>query len=438
MAKTFDEKIRELQDSKFKFDLSFFLTKKQEYQQRINELLEAPINELDEKDAYKEARECYAKMKDVDNKIQHIPEDADEKVEDINKTISFYQREKEKVKNIPLRRETNEWIAEIFWWNIVKYAEETNNEELMKRLRTRTITLKEYMNFLEKEYSEFLDMEYNEDLKKKHDETEKMYNDLFKTHEKTSNWKSTVELPEWMSERIRQEIKDFEEFKWLSADDIENFIKKELRKNWWEIKDKHIRNKFKNLDEYKVAYKYISLVCKEYPQFKIIKDTTKNSIIGTSSKWKNDRLVEEAIQNWSLGSENHGVKNEKSIKLRKIWKIEDLEEKCKEYINLFKELWCIFCDEQNFSQELMKAITTQTHMQFDNGIQVLLLKMIQTNLKPEESKKYWYFSYKLSNWYDARRILAYPNGEIFTICPHSDYETYINNKPPLGKRKKHK
>ena len=418
MAKTFDEKIRELQERKSEFDLSFLQIKKQEYQQRLDELLETPINEWDEKDAYQKARECHAKMKEIDYKIQHIPEGT----EDIDKKISFLQERKEWVKNIPLYRDTAEWIAEIFWkeWNytdqLYQIAKESNNKELIKKFESRTLTEDEY--------------------------AEELYWDLFrevdKKYGKPERKKATVELPEWMSERIRQEIKDFEEFKCLSADDVEDFLKKELRKNLWEIKDKHIRNKFKNLDEYKVAYKFISLVSKEYPQFKIIKDTIKNPTTETSSKWKNEKLVEEAIQSWSLAFESHGAKNEKSIKLRKIWKMEDLEEKCKEYINLFKELWCIFSDEQNFLQELMKAITTQTHIQLDNGIQVLLLKMIQTNLNPEESKKHWYSSYKLSNWYDARRIVAYPNGEIFTICPHSDYETHINNKPPLGKRKRRK
>ena len=261
------------------------------------------------------------------------------------------------------------------------------------------------------------------------------YNRLFT---QLQNKKVEIPLPEWMSERIKQEIKDFEEFKCLSADDIEIFLKKELRKNWVEINDTYDFTEFKNLEEYKVAYKFLSLACKEYPQFKIIKDTIKNTTTETSNEWKNDRLLKDAIQSWSLTFEGRGANNEKTIKLRKIWKIENLEKKCQEYINLLEELWCKFCDRQSFLQELMKAITTQTHIKLDIGIEILLLKMIQTNLDPEESKKHWYFSYKLSNWYDARRIVAYPNGEIFTICPHSDYETHINNKPPLGKRKRHK
>ena len=108
----------------------------------------------------------------------------------------------------------------------------------------KILTQKEYLTIL-REFEPKLYYEGN---------PESFYNKIFtnlqrKKNEETN--KVVVQLPEWMSERIREELKVFEEFRCLSFDDIETFLKKELRKNSGEIKDKHIRNKFKNIDDYR-------------------------------------------------------------------------------------------------------------------------------------------------------------------------------------------
>jgi hypothetical protein len=49
-------------------------------------------------------RECHAEIKIIDYKIQH----SNDIKEDIDKKIFFYQEKKEKVKNIPLYKDTEE------------------------------------------------------------------------------------------------------------------------------------------------------------------------------------------------------------------------------------------------------------------------------------------------------------------------------------------
>ena len=67
----------------------------------------------------------------------------------------------------------------------------------------------------------------------------------------------------------------------------------------------------------------------------------------------------------------------------------------------------------------------------EKEIQKLLRCIIQDNLHLEKTGLYWYYVYRLNS--DSRRIIAYPNGEIFTICAHEEYEKLINVQPPIGK-----
>lgn len=416
MVKTFDEKIRELEREKSELsDINFLQTQKKKHEEELYRILDNWETELGKKDAASEldkAKACRIKIKEFDQKIQNNSQ----LIENLDKKILSYQERKQRVKNIPLYRDTEEWIAEIFWkeWNYTDelywIAKESNNKKLIKKFENRTLTEDEY--------------------------GEELYGDLFNTIEKTVKKKNAIELPEWISEEIREILKGSAEFKCLSADEVENFLKKELKKNNGDINDKHIRNKFKSLDEYKAAYNLLKYLTTKYSQFTIFKETTKKSATDAPSKSKNDKLVEEALQNRSWELEQDKIKSDKLSNIVKIWKIENVEERCQKYIDLFEELWCKFDDKSEFIQRLINVINTHTHAQFDNGIQNVLSKMVQLNLKPEKSEWKWYLSYKLSPSYDARRILAYPNWEIFTICSHDEYEKTINMKPPVEKRRK--
>jgi hypothetical protein len=59
--------------------------------------------------------------------------------------------------------------------------------------------------------------------------------------------------------------------------------------------------------------------------------------------------------------------------------------------------------------------------------------LIQWNLRIEKTWLYKYNVFRFNR--DNRRMLAYPNWEIFTICPHEEYEEIINTQPPLEKFK---
>jgi hypothetical protein len=54
---------------------------------------------------------------------------------------------------------------------MVEYAEETCNEELINKLRNRTLKPEEYTNILENDYPQYLE--------RKHQEKEEMYKELF-------------------------------------------------------------------------------------------------------------------------------------------------------------------------------------------------------------------------------------------------------------------
>lgn len=419
MAKTFDLKIKELEHEKSELDLSVLQLKKQWYIKKIFEILDSLNNMSDEINAIATLnviKLCHIKVKEIDQKI----ENNSKLVREIDKKIDYYQDRREKLKDIPLYRNTKEWIAEIFWWDTVyQYAKETGNEELIEKLKKRTLTSEEYNKILEEDYPEYMENMYS-----------KLFSDLSEKDKEQSSSKPVISLPEWMSEQIKEELKDNKD---IRPQDIEKFLKNELKKNAWEIMLSHIKNKFK--DKTNQAYEYIRRLIINYPWFKIIDNQGKK--ITASVKSKNDKLIEEAKQSWSLlKQESYKEKKDMIKMLSEAWETEDVENRCQKYVDLFEKAWCKFSDKQDFLIQLVDAIITQTHIQFDNWIQSVLSGIIQTNLKPEKSRGKWYLSYKLSSSCDARRIIAYPTGEIFTIRPHDVYMEIINKKPPVDKRRK--
>ena len=111
MIKTFDSKLAELEMKKSELDLDFLQNQKEEYTGKLCKILEKSDNEWDENNAahdlYK-AKEYFRKIKEIDQKI----ENNSDFLENIDNKISFYKKRKERVKNIPLYRDTEEWIAE--------------------------------------------------------------------------------------------------------------------------------------------------------------------------------------------------------------------------------------------------------------------------------------------------------------------------------------
>jgi len=119
MAKTFDSRIKELQEKKSKLDKSLLEIQKQEYQQRVKEILSGPVAEWKEKEALFKAMEYQAKQNAIEDKIKEIPEDADKTIKEIDEKIARYQKDRERIKNIPLYKDTQEWLVDIFWTDII-------------------------------------------------------------------------------------------------------------------------------------------------------------------------------------------------------------------------------------------------------------------------------------------------------------------------------
>ena len=410
MAITFDQKIKELEQKKSELDLSFLQSKRQWYIEKIYEILDNTTDKADEIQAIttlNAIKLCRIKMKELEQKIKNYPK----AIEEIDKKILFYQDRRKKIKDIPLYRDTAEWIAETFWWDTVyQYAVETNNKELLNKIKKRCLTVEEYTKIIEKDYPKYLKTKHEEYTK----DMEKMYSELFwpilkKESKEQENAKTTIILP------------------------VEKLLKNELKKNAWEIMLSHIKNKFN--DKYIHAYEYIRRLIINYPWFKIIDNQEKKASIQIIPK--NSKLIKEAIESWSLWKQEMDKEKEDMMEiLNETLKVEDVEKRCKRYVDLFEKVWCKFSNKEDFISQLVNSINTQTHTQFDNWIQNILSGMIQTNLKPEKSRWQWYLSYKLSPSCDARRIIAYPNWEIFTIRQHDEYEEIISKKPPVDKRRK--
>ena len=453
MAITFDSKIKELQEKKSELDVSILESQREEYRKRIVELLTNPVQEWKGEEAYNEMRECYAKVKELDEKINQMPADAWKIVEELDAKIAKYEAGRKSVRELQLYRDTEEWISNSIWEdNVYKYAKETNNEELIRKLKDRTLTEEEYLTILEQILPE---SEYTRILSEEHAETrysnlEKLYNDLFKENEGNSEWKTweqnqpkvetteskpTIELPEWMQEEIREMVNNSDEFECISADDVIRFMLKELKNNLWEIKDKHIRNKFKWLKEYKAAYNLILYLTKKYQEFSIIKQTAAKPTISAPSKTKNQKLVEEAIQSRSSEAEKDEIKNAKLIDLTRITKIADLNNRCREYINFRELIWWKFHKKEEFIGILENVIRTQTNIQFETLLKNLLKKIILTDFKPEQKQWEEYLTYDLWDWNSRRNIVIYPTWEIVDIVRHDDYLRQIRKKPPVGSRR---
>ena len=154
---TFDSKIKELQERRSELDVTVLESKREEYSNRIVELLTNPVQEWKGEEAYNEMRECYAKVKELDEKIKQMPADAWKIVEELDAKIAEYEASRERVRGLQLYRDTEEWISNILWEdNVYIYAKETNNEELKNKLERRRLTEEEYMDYKKKMYGEML------------------------------------------------------------------------------------------------------------------------------------------------------------------------------------------------------------------------------------------------------------------------------------------
>ena len=57
---------------------------------------------------FNEAQKCHVKLKKIRDKINNIPENAEETIEEIDRKIQFYKKKREESRNLPLYRETEQ------------------------------------------------------------------------------------------------------------------------------------------------------------------------------------------------------------------------------------------------------------------------------------------------------------------------------------------
>ena len=412
MALTFDSKIKELEQSKSELDLNFLECQKKEFEEKMYEILDNQNEGIDENSAISELKKIKSyrsKIKETEEKIQNNSKF----IEDIDKKISFYMEKKEWVKKIPLYRDTEKWIIEILWWDpVYLFAKETNKRNIAKKLEERCLSVKEYETLLGN-----------------------MYKELLKTYEKKKKEvnldipkKVEILLPEWMSEQIKEELKDD---KLLNPQEIEKFLKNELKKNAWDIMLSHIKNKFKN--NYNQAYEYIRRLIIDYPWFKI-SDNTHGKTSTVPTKSKHEKLISSISQEESEEHRNERLRKSNLLfKLNEIWKIEDLEKRIPKYLDLFEELNLNFADRETFEPFVCNVISKHANIDLEKEIKKILNWLIQGNSRMEKTWLYKYNVYKFNR--DNRRMLAYPNWKIFTICQHEEYEGIINTQPPIDKTK---
>ena len=409
MALTFDSKIKELEQSKSELDLNFLECQKKEFEEKMYEILDNQNEGIDENNAISELKKIKSyrsKIKETEEKIQNNSNF----MKDIDKKISFYMEKKEWIKKIPLYRDTEKWIAEILWWDpVYQFAKETNKEKIAKKLEERCLSVKEYETLLGNMYKELL---------KNYEKKKKEINlDIPK--------KVEILLPEWMSEQIKEELKDD---KLLNPQDIEKFLKNELKKNAWDIMISHIKNKFK--DNFSLAYEYIKKLIINYPWFNIIENHSSEKLV-TSPKSKREKLISSISQEEIENHKNERLrKNKLIVKLNEIWKIEDLKTRISKYFDLFEELNHNFANRNEFESYVIEIIT-HTHRWIEKEIVKTLNWLIQWNTHMEKTLVYKYNVYKFNR--GNRRMIAYPNWKIFTLCPHEEYERIINTQPPADK-----
>jgi hypothetical protein len=100
-------------------------------------------------------------------------------------------------------------------------------------------------------------------------------------------------------------------------------------------------------------------------------------------------------------------------------------------LDLFEELNYNFTNKEEFWTILYEVIKIHTHIEIEKEIIKTLNLLIQWNLRIEKTWLYKYNVFRFNR--DSRRMLAYPNREIFTICSHEEYEKIINTQPPVDK-----
>ena len=410
MAKTFSAKIKELEQEKSKFDINFLKNQKEWYEEKMYEILENQWEQENAEEKLGQLRNYYSNIKETNQKIQ----DSSKVQTAIDEKINYYKEKAEEWKNIQLQRE-NEYAEN---WNtltfeedmVYQHAKEIWDKKVVNSLENRSLTAKKYMDIMKSIYTNLFSNISTDQP----------------SVESTS--KKNIELPKWMIEKIRKDLKEIKE---LKVNDIEKFLKKQLKKHNWSIRISHIESDFAN--NYDIALKYISNLIINYSEFSLVN----NNEIDKKSSNKNRKSKHEKLKS-TVSIEETGNNRFDRLKIEDllskafaIKEINSLDVRISKYIDLFEELWYNFHKRKIFENELNEAITHHANHPIEKDIQKILVFTINGSDCFEKTGVYWYFTFKLNCW---RRIIWYPNWEIFTICSHEEYDHIRDEiEPPKDK-----
>ena len=414
MAKTFDSKIQELEKEKSELDINFLENQKKWYEEKMYKILEEPWDQENAVEKLGQLRDYYTKIKDTNKKIQNNPES----LARIEQKINFYKWKKEEVKNIPLQRDITESISETFEWDLVyQYAKEIWNEELIKKLENRSLSAKKYTDILEKDYRKYMEAMYKT-----------LFNPIVEQPSPESTSSKNIKLPKWMIEKMRKDLNDN---KSLEVDDVEKFLKNELKKNNWKIRITHIKSTFSK--NYDIALKYISGLIINYSEFSLIDNNEHSKQWSNKKKKSKHENLKSSVSGEEIGNNRFDRLNTEELltKIFSIKELDTLEDRIPKYVDLFEELWYKFSNREIFEKELNESILWHASHRIEKDIQKVLVFTVNWTDYFEKVGVYWYYTFKLNCW---RRIIWYPNWEIFTICSHEEYDHIREDvEPPKDK-----
>lgn len=410
MAKTFYSKIQELEQEKSKFDMNFLENQKKWYEEKMYEILENQWNPEDAVEKLGQLRNHYANIKETNQKIQDSP-----KVQAaIDEKLNYYKRKSEEWKNTRIQREkeyAQDFNEKFFKRDMVyQHAKEIWDKEVVNSIENRSLSAKKYMDIMKSIYTD-------------------LFSNISTDQPSTeSTSRKSIELPKWMIEKIRKDLKDIKE---LKVDEIEDFLKKQLKKNKWSIRISHIESDFaKNYD---IALKYISNLIINYSEFSLVNNKESDKKSSNKNKKSKHEKLKSTVSIEETGNNRFDrLKREDLLtKTFAIKTIDGLDVRISKYIDLFEELWYNFHKRKIFEDELNEAIRHHANHPIEKDIQKILVFTINGSDCFEKTGVYWYFTFKLNCW---RRIIWYPNWEIFTICSHEEYDHIRDEiEPPKDK-----
>ena len=120
------EKLEKMRKDREKINVEILETEKQEI-----------IQVLSNSTSSDDTTEAVSKLQKINDKLKEAKE--------LERKIDKYNASNERIKTLPLQKDTEEWISEIFDTDeIYQYAKNNWDEELLKKFRNRTLTPEEY------------------------------------------------------------------------------------------------------------------------------------------------------------------------------------------------------------------------------------------------------------------------------------------------------